>query len=121
MCVRVVCLLLKLIIYVHIFYSPGGYIFEFKSPPGGIEAANERARFEAAIRGMTSVRVRQSFSILLNGISAQVSDEHELDQLRAMDFLKRVTPVVNVFLFIFCHTKLKGKKKGAKRSQGSKL
>ncbi|KAF9371757.1 hypothetical protein CPC16_002859, partial [Podila verticillata] len=77
-------------------YSPGGYLFEFRSPPGGIEAANDRARFETAIRRMSSVHVRHSFSLLLNGISVQVSDEHELDQLKGMDFVKLVTPLTIV-------------------------
>ncbi|KAG0059765.1 hypothetical protein BGZ92_006866, partial [Podila epicladia] len=68
----------------------------FKSTPGGIEAANERRQFEAAISGMKSVTVRQSFALLLNGISAQVSDEHELDQLMSLGILKMVTPLTIV-------------------------
>ncbi|KFH68076.1 hypothetical protein MVEG_06806 [Podila verticillata NRRL 6337] len=80
----------------HVSVCPGGYLFEFRSPPGGIEAANDRARFETAIRRMSSVHVRHSFSLLLNGISVQVSDEHELDQLKGMDFVKLVTPLTIV-------------------------
>lgn len=100
-------------------YSPDGYLFEFKSPPGGIEAANDKARFEAAIRGMTSVSVRHSFSLLLNGISAQVLDEHELDQLKDMDFMKLVTPLVNIFLVLFCNTRRKERKKKGRNMHGA--
>lgn len=86
-------------------YSPDAYLFEFKSAPGGIEAANERRQFEAAISGMKSVTVRQSFAVLLNGVSAQVSDKQELGQLMALDILKMVTPLVTLFfIFSFCET-----------------
>ncbi|KAF9327755.1 hypothetical protein BG006_008994 [Podila minutissima] len=80
----------------HLNVCPDAYLFEFKSAPGGIEAANERRQFEAAISGMKSVTVRQSFAVLLNGVSAQVSDEQELGQLMALDILKMVTPLTVV-------------------------
>ncbi|KAG0020451.1 hypothetical protein BGZ81_009345 [Podila clonocystis] len=80
----------------HVNVCQDAYLFEFKSPPGGIEAANERRRFMAATQGMKSVTIRQSLSLLLNGVSAQVSDRHELVQLMSLDILKLVTPLSTV-------------------------
>ncbi|KAG0341609.1 hypothetical protein BG000_008554 [Podila horticola] len=72
------------------------YLFEFKSSPRAIEAADERRQFEAAISGMTSVTVRHSFTVLLNGVSAQVLDPLELSLLMALDIILTVTPLTIV-------------------------
>ncbi|KAG0037683.1 hypothetical protein BGZ82_002041 [Podila clonocystis] len=80
----------------HVNVCKDAYLFEFKSAPGVIEAVNERRQFMAATKGMKSVTIRQSLSLLLNGVSAQVLDKHELAQLLALDFLKLVTPLSTV-------------------------
>ncbi|KAF9418400.1 hypothetical protein BGZ94_009710, partial [Podila epigama] len=77
--------------------APDAYLFEFKSPPGDvIGAEKEKAQFTALAKTMSSVHIRQSFGLLLNGISAQITDPGELSQLMDLDFLKIVTPLTVV-------------------------
>ncbi|KAG0375002.1 hypothetical protein BGX24_009665 [Mortierella sp. AD032] len=80
----------------HIDICPDAYMFEFKSEPGTIHADMAIELFKAECAGMKSVYIRQVFSTLFSGISAQVTDMDELLALMLLDFLESVTPLTIV-------------------------
>ncbi|KAG0202277.1 hypothetical protein BGX28_005162 [Mortierella sp. GBA30] len=81
---------------VHLSLFPNAYLFEFGARPRSAAAAQEIKAFRQKIASMKSVRIRQVFDTLLNGISAQVEDHDELRELMAMKGLLDVTPITIV-------------------------
>lgn len=80
----------------HIDLCPDAYLFEFMSEPGTAAAAEEVNQFKAMLASKGSARIRLEFRFLLNGISAQVTDQDELLDLMTFDFLQDVTPLTIV-------------------------
>lgn len=68
------------------------------SEPGTAAAAEEVNQFKAMLASKGSARIRLEFRFLLNGISAQVTDQDELLDLMTFDFLQDVTPLVTFLL-----------------------
>ncbi|KAG0223160.1 hypothetical protein BGX31_008663 [Mortierella sp. GBA43] len=80
----------------HIELCPDAYLFEFSGEPGQASATAEVEAFKERAKGLKSVRIRQEFSLLLNGLSAQVLDQDELQEIMSWPGLRRVTPLTIV-------------------------
>ncbi|KAG0270279.1 hypothetical protein DFQ27_009071 [Actinomortierella ambigua] len=79
-------------------FGSNAYLIEFATPPDHPQAAQDAARFMESIKNFRSVHVRHQFKTLLNGVSVEITDPTELQQVQTMESLHSLTPLSIVAL-----------------------
>ncbi|KAG0270270.1 hypothetical protein DFQ27_009062 [Actinomortierella ambigua] len=74
-------------------FRSNAYLIEFATPPDHPQAAQDAARFMESIKNFRSVHVRHQFKTLLNGVSVEITDPAELQQVQTMESLHSLTPL----------------------------
>ncbi|KAF9166176.1 hypothetical protein DFQ26_008498 [Actinomortierella ambigua] len=75
-------------------FRSNAYLIEFATPPDHPQAAQDAARFMESIKNFRSVHVRHQFKTLLNGVSVEITDPAELQQVQTMESLHSLTPLL---------------------------